>query len=58
MKKVLGCLGVGGCLALGAFAAGPQQGERILVESGLSADEAFVVAGTHKLRDGAAVKEM
>ena len=37
---------------------GEQQGDRILVESGLEADESFVVAGTHKLRDGAAVKEM
>ncbi len=39
-------------------AVGEQQGDRILVESGLAADEPFVVAGTHKLRDGAAVKEM
>ena len=37
---------------------GEQQGDSILVESGLAADEAFVVAGTHKLRDGATVKEM
>ena len=36
---------------------GEQQGDRILVESGLKADEPFVTAGTHKLRDGAAVKE-
>ena len=36
---------------------GEQQGDRILVESGLAADESFVTAGTHKLRDGAAVKE-
>ena len=26
MNNVLGCIGIGGCLALGAFAAGPQQG--------------------------------
>ena len=37
---------------------GEQQGDRILVESGLAADESFVVAGTHKLRDGAVVKEI
>ena len=36
---------------------GEQQGDRILVESGLAADESFVTAGTHKLRDGAVVKE-
>ena len=36
---------------------GEQQGDHILVESGLTADESFVIAGTHKLRDGAAVKE-
>ena len=41
-----------------AVTVGEQQGDRILVESGLKADELFVVAGTHKLRDGAAVKEM
>ena len=41
-----------------AVTVGEQQGDRILVESGLAADEAFVVAGTHKLRDGATVKEM
>ena len=41
-----------------AVTVGEQQGDRILVESGLAADESFVVAGTHKLRDGAAVKEM
>ena len=41
-----------------AVAVGEQQGDRILVESGLTAAESFVVAGTHKLRDGAAVKEM
>ena len=40
-----------------AVSVGEQQGDRILVESGLSADEVFVVAGTHKLRDGAAVAE-
>ena len=36
---------------------GEQQGDRILVESGLAADESFVTAGTHKLRDGCAVAE-
>ena len=41
-----------------AVSIGEQQGDRILVESGLAADESFVTAGTHKLRDGAAVKEM
>ena len=40
-----------------AISVGEQQGDRILVESGLAADESFVVAGTHKLSDGAAVKE-
>lgn len=40
-----------------AVTVGEQQGDRILVESGLTADEAFVVAGTHKLRDGCAVAE-
>ena len=37
---------------------GEQQGDKAIVEEGLKADESFVVAGTHKLRDGAAVKEM
>ena len=36
---------------------GEQQGDRILVESGLKADESFVIAGTHKLRDGAVVRD-
>ena len=38
-------------------AVGEQQGDRILVESGLTAGESFVIAGTHKLRDGCAVAE-
>ena len=41
-----------------AVTVGEQQGDRILIESGLTADESFVIAGTHKLRDGASVKEM
>ena len=41
-----------------AVLVGEQQGDRILVESGLKADESFVIAGTHKLRDGCAVEEM
>ena len=40
-----------------AVTVGEQQGDRILVESGLKADETFVIAGTHKLRDGAAVRD-
>ena len=40
-----------------AVSVGEQQGDRILVESGLKADEVFVTAGTHKLHDGATVKE-
>ena len=36
---------------------GEQQGDRILVEGGLKADETFVIAGTHKLRDGCAVAQ-
>ena len=40
-----------------AVTVGEQQGDRILVEGGLAADEAFVIAGTHKLRDGCAVAE-
>ena len=40
-----------------AVTIGEQQGDRILVEGGLKADEAIVIAGTHKLRDGCAVAE-
>ena len=40
-----------------AVTVGEQQGDRILVEGGLAADDSFVVAGTHKLRDGCAVAE-
>ena len=36
---------------------GEQIGDKVIVEEGLKADEAFVVTGTHKLRDGAAVTE-
>ena len=38
-----------------AVSIGEQQGDRILVESGLAAEDSFVVAGTHKLNDGIAV---
>ncbi len=48
----------GGKAAKRKVTLGEQVGDRLMVESGLSAEDSFVVAGVHKLRDGASVKEI